>query len=115
MKVTDFIRRQKEKSIYEFFANALEEKLKDYVLGNPENKPDVLEQIVELEKKIETPNNATEFIFIQMPDKGNIALSKQDVVSILTNQQNTIYALKQQIHHLQNQMKTNNHKRMVFR
>jgi glycosyltransferase involved in cell wall biosynthesis len=46
--VTDFI---KEPSILDFFLVKIDDYLRDYEPGNPKNKPDVLEQMKEIQKK----------------------------------------------------------------
>ena len=49
--VNSFIRKDNEQNIKDFFLRDIDEKLKVYEPGEPKNKPDVLEQIKEIEEK----------------------------------------------------------------
>ena len=51
--VNSFIRKDNEQNIKDFFLRDIDEKLKVYEPGEPKNKPDVLEQIKEIENKRE--------------------------------------------------------------
>ena len=53
-EVDEFI---KDKSIYNFFMNEIDDKLKLYEPGEPKNKPDVIQQTIEIQKQRDKMNN----------------------------------------------------------
>ena len=63
--VRDFIRIKKEETIYQFFMKDIDEKLKNYKPGNPNNKQDVLKQMEEMQEERKQMDTAksTRFIY----------------------------------------------------
>ena len=96
----------KDPELYEFYVNSIEKLLKDYEPGRPNMKPDVLTQMVAIEKKrkkdmAEAQANALKNAPTITITQGNgppIQLSLEQVMGILQQQQN-------QITHLTNLLK----------
>jgi glycosyltransferase involved in cell wall biosynthesis len=96
----------KEPDLYEFYVNSIEKVLKDYIPGRPNMKPDVLTQMVAIEKRrkkemeeaqAQAAKNGPTITFTQ--DNGPPQhLTLDQVVSILQQQQG-------QINHLINMLK----------
>ncbi len=102
--VRDFIRIKKEETIYQFFMKDIDEKLKNYKPGNPNNKQDVLKQMEEMQeerKQMDTANQQGSSILVDVPGKGKRKLSPQEVITILTQQQNQIKFLIQRVKELE--------------
>lgn len=81
----------KNKDLYRFYKYDIESLLEKYQPGRPEMKPDVLKQIVEIEKRrqeeIEKYKEANKSsIMIQEPGKTPIILSNDEVVELLSKQ-----------------------------
>ena len=96
-KVIDFIQKKKEKNIYDFFMKHIDNALEKYEPGKPENKPDVLEQLKEIneerEKMEKLSKNGGATIMVDSPGEGRRPLQPQEVVEILTQQKNQIQFL----------------------
>ena len=100
--------RDNEQNIKDFFLRDIDEKLKVYEPGEPKNKPDVLEQIKEIENKREVmikeemekqKKNAP--IMVQQPGKEPKQLASQEVVSIMQNQLQDLQKLNNEKQHLE--------------
>ena len=97
----------KEFSIKKFFMNDIDELLKNYDEGLPNMKPDVLEQIKEIEKSREEYSNELQKqgvaggnggkIILQRKGQEPLELSMQDVVNIIKEQQQVISELNAKI------------------
>ena len=100
--VEAFIRNKSEKDIYNFFMKDIDELLANYEPGEPKMKPDVLKQIKEIEEQRDKmikeemeKQKANGQIMLQQPGKPPIALSNQEVVSMIQQQQQQLQALAQ--------------------
>ena len=104
-KVIDFIQKKKEKNIYDFFMKHIDNALEKYEPGKPENKPDVLEQLKEIneerEKMEKLSKNGGGTIMIDSPGEGRRPLQPQEVVEILTQQKNQIQFLINRVKELE--------------
>mgnify|MGYP001237003534 CR=1 FL=1 len=108
--VDSFIRKNTEKKIKNFFLRDIDDKLKSYEPGEPKMKPDVLKQIVEIEKKRDEmireemeKQKANGPIMLQQPGQPPIQLNNAEVVSIMSNQINDLQKLsseKQQLEYM---------------
>ena len=106
-KVTDFIRKKKEKSIYDFFMKHIDKKLQSYDAGKPENKPDVLQQIKEIDaerQKLEKESKKNGSIMVEVPGQGKRSLQPEEIVHILTQQQNQIKFLINRVKELEDKL-----------
>lgn len=92
MKISDktverFIRKDYEENIKHFFTKDMDVVLKDYPLGEPNNKPDVLIQTKAIEeKRNEMVRNAQQEngqITIQEPGKPPVALKSNEIIKII--------------------------------
>jgi glycosyltransferase involved in cell wall biosynthesis len=88
--VEQFIRKDSEERIKQFFTKDMDILLKDYVLGEPSNKPDVLQQTKEIEEKrnkMEAEHNAQQQdngpITLQEPGKPPVVLKSSDVIKLI--------------------------------
>ena len=102
-----FIRQPFEKSIFNFFMKDIDDILLRYLPGDPKNKPDVLKQIQEIEKKRNEINAGEQnsFIMLQQEGKDPVQLSQQDVVNIMQQQQQHINNLTQGVQQLEKRNK----------
>lgn len=91
-KVEDFI---KEKKLYNFFVNEIEELLINYKDGAPSMKPDVLEQIKVLtaNREMQINNENRQGNLCREINGKQEILKPEEIVSILTQQENTIKIL----------------------
>ena len=108
--VTDFIRGgEKEIGIYNYFMKDIDRFLEDYEPGDPKLKPDVMDQIkvieaerdkmiLEMQQKQALGLGApgAPQIMVQQPGQAPRALTAQEVVSLVQQQQQHIQALTQQ-------------------
>ena len=93
-----FIKHDYEKDIKQYFLNDIDNALSNYKPGDPSMKPDVMEQIVELEKKrekmmkeaIEKQKNSNGQIMIQQPGMPPRPMTSQELVHMLKQQQEEI-------------------------
>lgn len=106
-KVKDFIKLKEEKSIYLFFMKEIDEKLKNYRYGVPENKPDVLKQMREIDEQRKSMENSSigAKIMVDTPGKGKRALSGEEIVKTLMAQQEHIKKLIARNEELENKLK----------
>jgi glycosyltransferase involved in cell wall biosynthesis len=117
--VYDFIRKDYEKPIYEFFMLNIDKLLEKYEPGEPKMKPDVLKQIKEIEEERErmikeemAKHQANGPIMLNRPGEEPIALSNQQVVEIITQQQKQLQELVSRSGELEN-MVTNLQKQLI--
>ena len=110
--VDTFIRTKKEKKIKEFFLKTIDEKLKNYEPGEPKNKPDVLEQIKDIEAKRDELIKAEMEkmkgngpIMLQQPGQEPKALSNQEVVSIMQGQMQQLQQFANEKQQMENMVK----------
>lgn len=106
-KVKDFIKLKEEKSIYLFFMKEIDEKLKNYRYGVPENKPDVLKQMREIDEQRKSMENSSigAKIMVDTPGKGKRALSGEEIVKTLMAQQEHIKKLMARNEELETKLK----------
>lgn len=109
IKVRDFIA---DTSIRSFFLNDIEEKLREYEPGKPEMKPDVLQQIKEIDEKRKKQQEDMNKdygkggqITVTGPDGKPKALTIQEVASLLRNQQTIIQQKNQLVNQYIQQIK----------
>ena len=105
--VDDFIANKNEASIKDFFMNRIDKLLENYEPGHPRMKPDVLEQMKEIEKERAEQMRQSALepnapIMIQRPGELPIQLTSQDVVNIIKQQQENIGQLQNRIKELEN-------------
>jgi glycosyltransferase involved in cell wall biosynthesis len=111
--VDDFITKKNEDSIKDFFMNRIDKLLENYEPGLPKMKPDVLKQMKEIEQERaeaarqmqqqhQQQQQANGPIMLQRPGQEPLALSSQDVVNIIQQQQQHIRELNKKISELEN-------------
>lgn len=106
-QVRDFIRQENEESIYRFFMEEIDELLESYLPGTPENKPDVIKQLNDIRAQrehMEQQATQSASIMIEVPGQGKRPLSPQEIVQMLTQQQNQIKFLVSKVKELENQL-----------
>ena len=88
--VEQFIRKDSEERIKQFFTTDMDIVLKDYKEGEPTNKQDVLQQTKEIEEKrnkMEAEHNAQQQdngpITLQEPGKPPVVLKSSDVIKLI--------------------------------
>ena len=97
-----FIRRPEEAHIKKFFLEDVDELLKQYDLGKPEQKPDVLQQIVKLEAEREKlieeemQKKTQQQRIVMERDSKPVELSMQQISDLLNKQQQEIMMLRHQ-------------------
>jgi len=98
-KVEHFIRNAHEIGIKKFFMLDIDAKLAVYKPGEPTMKPDVLEQIKIIEKERAALNQQAgqPQIMMNRPGMEPVALSIQEVVNIIQQQQQQLAAFQQRI------------------
>jgi len=117
-KVTDFIKGKHEKPIYDFFMLNIDKLLEKYEPGEPKMKPDVLKQIKEIEEKRaqmvkeEMEKQGNGHITIQRPGEEPIHLNNQQVLEIMTQQQQQLQVLTNRAGELET-MVTNLQKQLI--
>lgn len=104
--VDDFIKFNDETPTKRFFMNDIDGLLTKYKPGEPAMKPDVIKQTLEIEsqrKKMEDEMRAQQSsqIMMQQPGKEPVALTPQDLVNIVRQQQAEIQALQAQNQEMQ--------------
>lgn len=101
-KVREFIKNKEEKQIYRFFLKDIDEKLKNYDLGESVHKPDVLKQIKEIDEK--RKNSGPMKVMMEVPGQGKRALSGKEIVDALSNQQEVIKKLTARVQELEGKL-----------
>ena len=108
--VDDFIRQTSENNTRQFFMNDIDDKLKDYQPGEPVMKPDVLEQIAEIEeyrKRIMASQPAPQ-IMIDISGEERRPMTPHEIVKALSQQQEHIKLLTSRIRELENLLANQN-------
>ena len=111
--VDDFIKFTSESNIKKFFMKDIDKLLEKYEPGHPNMKPEVLKQIKEIEakrdqmikeemekQKQQAQQNGP--IVLQRPGEAPVELSQQDIVNIMTQQQQHIQQCAQRMTELDN-------------
>ena len=108
--VDDFIRQESENNIHQFFMNDIDDKLKDYQPGEPVMKPDVLEQIAEIDehrKQIMASQPAPQ-IMIDISGEERRPMTPHEIVKALSQQQEHIKLLTSRVRELENLLANQN-------
>lgn len=125
-KITDFIRQPFETKIHDFFVKDIDGLLKNYEPGEPKMKPDVLAQIKQIDiqrKKMEEEARAQQMrasqqgggqpgvtnqgfpqIMVEVPGQQPRALSPQEIVDAMKQQQEQIKQLLGRVSELEGQL-----------
>ena len=122
-KISDFIRQPFEDKIHDFFVKEIDNLLKNYAPGEPKMKPDVLAQIKQIDlqrKKMEEdaraqqnamqqpgqgqPNQGFPQIMIEQPGQPPRALTPQEIVDAMKQQQEHIKQLVGRVSELEGQL-----------
>lgn len=86
--VDEFI---KDNNMKEFYMNTIDTLLQDYQPGHPSNKPDVLEQMIEIEQErqkiLQQHNGSQQGNIVINQDGKEIILNNHQIVQIIQNQQ----------------------------
>jgi glycosyltransferase involved in cell wall biosynthesis len=111
LKVSDktidmFIRKPNEAAIKNFFMNEIDGLLENYEPGHPRMKPDVLVQMKKMTEEREQAArqqaaNGQQQIVMERPGQEPVALTTEQVVGIVQQQQQQIQQLQQQIQQMQ--------------
>jgi len=99
-----FIKFKDEEHIKKFFMKDIDRLLLKYEPGLPKMKPDVLKQIKEIDAeraKMMQEQNANGPIMLQQPGKEPVALSSQEVVNMIQQQQQQINSMSDYIKQLE--------------
>ena len=109
-----FIKNEKESKIKDFFVNQIDKLLAKYEPGEPKMKPDVLKQIKEIDeerRRMQDPSGKSQHqlqnengipqIMVERPNEPPKALTPQEIVELLQQQQQAIQQLNQQVIDLQ--------------
>jgi glycosyltransferase involved in cell wall biosynthesis len=99
-----FIKFKDEEHIKKFFMKDIDKLLAKYEPGLPKMKPDVLKQIKEIDEeraKMMQQHNANGPIMLQQPGKEPVALSSQDVINMIQQQQQQINSMGEYIKKLE--------------
>ena len=103
--VDDFIKRPEEAHIKKFFLHDIDELLAKYEPGEPKNKPDVMKQIVEIEKtladEVAKQNAQNAQIMIQQPGQPPTPLTPQQIIEIMNQQSGEIQRLVARVKELE--------------
>jgi glycosyltransferase involved in cell wall biosynthesis len=108
--VDDFIRQTSENNTRQFFMNDIDDKLKDYQPGEPVMKPDVLEQIAEINEhrsQIMASQPAPQ-IMIDISGEERRPMTPHEIVKALSQQQEHIKLLTSRIRELENLLSNQN-------
>lgn len=96
-----------------FYMDEIEDALKDYEAGRPAMKPDVLEQMIKIEEKrrieaerlaVECQKNSASKIVINTGDGQSKELENEEVVQLLTSQQQQIKSLFERVTQLETEV-----------
>ena len=108
--VDDFIRQTSENNTRQFFMNDVDDKLKDYQPGEPVMKPDVLEQIAEINEhrsQIMASQPAPQ-IMIDISGEERRPMTPHEIVKALSQQQEHIKLLTSRVRELENLLANQN-------
>ena len=95
----------KEEELKEFYMHKIDDELAKYEPGNPENKPDVLKQIKEIEQeraKMRQQNNTSKIIVER--DGKQVELNNEEIVTILKGQQQQLIEQQEKLKQLLEQL-----------
>ena len=109
-KVSEFIRKDFERPIHDYFMEKIDAALESYSPGNPDMKPDVLKQTKELEKEraeMQKQMSSQAQIVLQRPGQEPKVLNTQDIVQLLDSQKKEIDARTKTIQELQQLLQPN--------
>ncbi len=109
-KIEDFIKYKKEDKIKNFFLYEIDNLLDNYKLGDPQMKPDVLNQMKKIEEdrnKMEKEFNDQSSIMIQTPDGKQHSIQLSDALNIITQQQQFIKNLQNRIEETEKHLNDN--------
>ncbi len=108
--VDDFIRQTSENNIRQFFMNDIDDKLKAYQPGEPGMKPDVLEQIAQIdeERKRFIATQPAPQIMIDIPGEERRPMNPHEIVKALSQQQEHIKLLTSRIRELESLLANQN-------
>ena len=96
-----FIKNKNEEKIKKFFLEDIEELLKKYEPGEPKMKPDVIEQIKKIE---EERGKSVQQVVMNRPGMDPIALSNEQILQLLQQQQQHLQEQQQIIQKQQEKM-----------
>jgi len=102
--VDQFIRQPKEDSIKQFFMKDIDDILKGYEPGEPKMKPDVLQQIKEIDeerKKMMAEQQGGGQFMINEPGKPPRPISNEELAAIMNKQVQEISSLKEKNEYLE--------------
>jgi len=99
--VNDFIRNSNENKIKNFFMHDID-KITQYRPGDPIMKPDVMKQMKEIEKERDLNQKTT--IMVQQPGLPPKALSMEEVVQLIQQQQSLLLSKDQEIQALKQKL-----------
>jgi glycosyltransferase involved in cell wall biosynthesis len=100
--VSMFIRGKNTEKIQKFFLEEIDGLLEKYDFGNPQHKPDVLENIKKIDKERKelaatNPANTGQKIMMKQPDGTERELTPQDLINIIQQQNQQIQQLTQEL------------------
>lgn len=95
-----FIKHKYESDIKEFFLNKIENELINYKPGSPENKPDVLQHIKQIEEERKNIQQQP-VISISKPGEESRPMTMQEIAETLKQQQNKIKELQSIQYHIE--------------
>ena len=96
-----FIRQSKEKPIHDFFMKEIDALLDAYEPGDPKYKPDVAQQMAEIDRKRKEGGEGAS-IMLQQPGKEPVRLGPQEIVNLLQQQQEHIEKLARSLKQAEN-------------
>ena len=96
-----FIRNAHEKPLFDFFMKDIDALLDNYEAGDPKNKPDVAEQMAEIDKKRKESGEGAS-IMLQQPGKEPVRLGPEEIVRLLQQQQEHIEKLTASLKNAEN-------------
>lgn len=99
-----FIRRPNEESIKQFFMVDIDPLLENYAPGAPEMKPDVLEQMKQIEQERKQMAQKQQQFTVQQPGKPAEPLDLQKAIQIIQTMQNTLRERDEKIKLLEQQL-----------
>jgi hypothetical protein len=99
--VDQFIRNPREAAIKQFFMTDIDSLLQQYKPGEPNMKPDVIKQMKELDeeraKMIQQQQQGTGQLMMQRDGQPPVALTNDQVIQLITDQQNKLKEYEEQI------------------
>jgi glycosyltransferase involved in cell wall biosynthesis len=102
--VDDFIRKGSEADIKDFFMNRIDALLSKYEPGEPKMKPDVLEQMKQIEEERARMSQQNIQIMIETPGQAPRPMSMQEIAQVIQQQQQQIKQMQELIQNLHAQL-----------